>query len=240
MISIPEFITWLSGLDPSSHLTIDHGVSRLIASSTDTTPATSLILGGHHADAPAPTELTGQEPVITVADLLDMVGGTLTVAELTRLRQSIPRSSVRDSLSEVLAAAIDAQRNELARTATVFEPPAALAGCLSGARIAAQHPWVLGAVLHTVQRLSGIRIVRVRYDDIAHLCVADPATGRCYELGGDLEAWLYGDTGSPGDPARWIGDAIHDYTYGDLIPDQRHDYHLPPDQPNPTGATDGR
>ncbi|MGY1948475.1 hypothetical protein [Nocardia asiatica] len=237
MIFAHEFMTWLSGLDPSSRLTIDYGVVKLTAAPTDTTPAASLILAGDPSEPPASTDLAAQEPVITVEELLEMVGGTLTAAELTRLRQAIPRSSVRDSLGEVLAAAIDAQRDEFARAATVFDPPAALASCLAGASIAEHHPWILGAVLDTVQRLSGVRIVRVRYDDIAHLCIPDPATGRCYELDGALEAWLYGDSDSPGEPASWIGAAIHDYTFSDLVHIERYDYHLRPD---PVVAPDGR
>ncbi|GAA5091369.1 hypothetical protein [Nocardia iowensis] len=168
------------------------------------------------------------EAVITVVELLAMTGGVVLPSELDRVRQLIPRSSLRDALGDVVSAAIDSFRRELAASIPAFHPPPRLGGCFTACRLAEVAQATINDAFSALGGLSTLRIVRVTHCDIAIACIEDPTTGRFYELDGDLQSWLHGDEQSPGDPEFWIGEAIDDFTRVDLHPTGPHTYLLMP------------
>ncbi|WP_433574840.1 hypothetical protein [Nocardia brasiliensis] len=168
------------------------------------------------------------QAVITVADLLGVTGGVVLPAELDRMRQFMPRSSVFAALGDVASAVIDSFRRELAASIPVFHPPPRLGGCFTAAPLAEVAQAAINEAFSTLGALSTLRIVRVTYCDIAIACIEDPTTGRFYELDGELQSWLHGEQRSPGDPAFWIGAAIDDFTRVDLHPTGPHTYLFAP------------
>ncbi|MEV0297141.1 hypothetical protein [Nocardia sp. NPDC050710] len=63
-------------------------------------------------------------------------------------------------------------------------------------------------------------------DDAARLCVEHPATGRLFEIGERLDAWLHGDLDSPGRSDDWPGDPVDDIGRDELLPTGPHNYLL--------------
>ncbi|MBF6370093.1 hypothetical protein IU469_30950 [Nocardia puris] len=236
MLTVPDLIEWLTTLAPTSLVAIDDGgmVLEEISPGGHATGA-YLEVGGFVPD-PAEAPVGGLTasghaahpglPVISVSDLLGMLGGTLTHIELADVRVLIPRSSISDSLGDVLDAAIGERRHQL--TALLCEPadPSRFAGCLGTgtlARVPAEH---LDAVFAEFEIATGLPLIRVSGNDgVARVCVELP-TGRLLDLGEDLLAWLQGDEPALPPINAWIGEAALDLDPDELIPVGARDYVL--------------
>lgn len=108
MIEVSELMNWLSGLDSTGQVSVDEGRGALVeAREDDLTAATYIEVGdtttnvragkaGSAAVTAGPTRTTAplDLAVITVADLLGMVGGLITRAELDQVRARVTCSSI--------------------------------------------------------------------------------------------------------------------------------------------------
>ncbi len=166
-----------------------------------------------------------------MADLLALVGGSLTRAELPRVRAALRKSSVGDTFSEVVFAVITARRHELITGLRTFFNPGAFTGRLGSGPLAQLPGDHIGRLFGQIEIASGLSLMRVCCGDAARICVLDRETDRLFDLGEIFEAWLHGDAPLPGALTRWIGDPVDDFTYDELTRLGPHDYRLPEPAP---------
>ncbi|WP_040713620.1 MULTISPECIES: hypothetical protein [Nocardia] len=237
MIPVPELRTWAAGLDLSHHVGIDEGGLTLVEiPDHDRSSGAYLEVGGCDDD-PDPTDPPTMETgpvsaapgsvVVSVADLLALVGGTLTRAELPRVRAAIRDSSVGDTFSEVVFAVITARRHELLAGLREFFNPGAFTGRLTHRPLAELPSDHIGRLFGQIEHASRLSLMRVCCGDAARVCVLDRETDRLFDLGETFQAWLHGDAPLPGAVTGWIGDPVDDFTYDELTHIGRHDYRLP-------------
>ncbi|WP_216907637.1 hypothetical protein [Nocardia noduli] len=247
MIPVQQLRTWASGLDLSGHVGIDEGGLTLVEiPEHDRLSGAYLEVGGcdedpDPADPPPTRPTTDTEPVsaapgsvvVSVADLLALVGGTLTRAELPRVRAAIRKSSVGDTFSEVVFAVITARRHELITGLREFFNPGMFTGRLGRGPLAEVPGDHIGRLFGDIEIASELSLMRVCCGDAARLCVLDRKTDRLFDLGEIFDAWLHGDAPLPGPLTRWIGEAVDDFTYDELTRLGPHDYRLPAPAPAP-------
>ncbi|WP_216912961.1 hypothetical protein [Nocardia noduli] len=242
MIPVHELRTWSSGLDPSRHVGIDEGGLTLVEfPDRDPLAGAYLEVGGCDEDpdatdppptkTPVPVSAAPDEVVVSVADLLGLVGGSLTRAELPRVRAALRKSSIGDTFSEVVFAVITARRHELTTRLRAFFNPGAFTGRLGRGPLAAVPGDHIGRLFGQIERASELSVMRVCCGDAARLCVLDRDTDRLFDLGEIFDAWLHGDAPLPGPRTRWIGDPVEDFTYDELTRLGPHDYRLPDPAP---------
>ncbi|MET7772026.1 hypothetical protein [Nocardia sp. NPDC005366] len=242
MITVQELHTWAGGLDSSHHVGIAEGGLTLVEiPEHDRLSGAYLEVGGCDAD-PDPTDPpTAKTPgavsaapdavVVSVADLLSLVGGSLTRAELARVQAALRKSSVGDTFSEVVFAVITARRHELTTRLRAFFHPAMFTGYLGRGPLAAVPGDDIGRLFGDIEIASRLAVMRVCRGDAARLCVLDRATDRLFDLGEIFDAWLHGDAPLPGTLTRWIGDPVDDFAYDELTRLGPHDYRLPDPAP---------
>ncbi|MGN2634969.1 hypothetical protein ACTD5D_02000 [Nocardia takedensis] len=243
MISVPELRAWVSGLDTSGFVGIDEGGLTLVeVGDADLRTGAYLEVGGCDDDTEIePPSVTAVEPagvsaspgaaVISVADLLAMVGGSLTRTELPKVRAAIRNSSIGDSLGDVVFAVSSGRRRELTATLRALTDPDAFTTRLGPAPLISVSAERIGGLFAAIEEATGLSLIRVRCGDAARLCVEDRATGRLFEVGDTLESWLLGDATFPGLTAEWIGATVDDFTRDELTPTGPHDYQLPENTP---------
>lgn len=243
MICISELTSWLSGLDSTSHVGVDEGGLTLVEVRSNSLTAGAYIeVGGCDEDPDTRTDRTGSAAVtagparttaapylavITVADLLEMVGGTLTRAELEQVRARVKCSSIGEVLGDVVFAIIEARRRELTDSVRAFGDTTTFAGCLGAVPLASVPAERIGSLFTAIEAVTGLALVRVRCGEDAWLGVEDPISGRLFEVGDLFDAWLHGDGASPGSTAGWIGPVVDSFTCDELIQTGPHDYVLP-------------
>ncbi|MEV0297129.1 hypothetical protein [Nocardia sp. NPDC050710] len=173
-----------------------------------------------------------RQMLLSVPGLLRMLPGPLSTAELDRLRELIPASSVRDAVRENVFMLIQDRRDQLASAIAAGEPPSGLAGAL--------HEWpsleaipaqVIAEVCAQLSQFVGMRIVRVHGYGVTHLYFEDPTKVRFYSVEGDLTRWLRGHSSTPGLPADWIGEPVYDLPADELVETSPHDLVLPDPAP---------
>ncbi|MFD6105530.1 hypothetical protein ACFWFQ_22985 [Nocardia salmonicida] len=236
MITVSELLTWAATLDPTGRVGIDKDGLTLIELPARPATATGAFLeiGGYDDDAAShQATVTATEslvlarpgsPVIAVSDL-GMLVGPLTAAELRLIRTAIQGSTVYEALDEVVFAAFGARREALTRALCEFPDPDAFQGCLNDTVLDSAPAEVVG-ILARIRDATGLLLVLIRRGDAGRLCVEDPETGRLFDIGDDLDSWLRGDGDDPGEPAKWIGPAVEEFTRVDLTPTAAGDYQL--------------
>ncbi|WP_062985936.1 hypothetical protein [Nocardia anaemiae] len=243
MIEVFELMSWLSGLDSTGQVGVAEGGLRLVEVRNDDLTAGAYIEVGGCAEEPdTRTDQTGSAEVtagparttaapylavITVADLLGMVGGTLTRAELGQVRARVKSSSIGEVLGDVVFAVTEARRRELTDSVRAFGDGTAFAGCLGAVQLASVPAERIGSLFTDIETATGLALVRVRCGDDAWLGVEDPATGRLFEIDDLFDAWLHGDSASPGLTTHWVGHVVDSFTRDELIQTGPHDYVLP-------------
>ncbi|PPJ36444.1 hypothetical protein C5E45_20585 [Nocardia nova] len=170
--------------------------------------------------------------VVSVADLLAMVGGSLTRAELGRVRQAIRRSSIGEVLGDVVFGVITARQRELTTQLRPLTDPDAFAGRLGRELLSSVTGERIGRLFAEIEEATGLSLIRVCCSEAARLCVRDADTGRLFDLGDIFESWLHGDMPIPGPTALWIGEPVDDFTGDELTPTGPHDYRLPDPVPS--------
>ncbi|MGN2638815.1 hypothetical protein ACTD5D_22130 [Nocardia takedensis] len=241
MITIPDLRTWISGLDPFGHVGIDEGGLWLVEiPHDDRTTGAHLEVGGYDEDRdpPAPQAATtvvsppAEATVVSVADLLGMVGGNLTRDELPLVRAAIRRSSIGAALGDVVFSVIAARRCELSARLRPFTDPETFTGGLGRGLLSAVPGRRIAGLFAEIEAATGLSLVRVCFGAAARLCVHDRDTGRLFDLGEDFELWLHGDRPGPGSTQLWIGVPVDDFTRDELSPTGPHDYRLPEPSPD--------
>ncbi|MEV6334641.1 hypothetical protein AB0M12_07975 [Nocardia vinacea] len=244
MISVKELCTWVSGLGSRGFVGIDERSLTLVAVRDDALTGACLKVGGCEDDtgaAPRPSvtavesarvSAPGGAAVISVADLLAMVGHSLTRTELAAVRTAIRRSSIGESLGDVVFAVITGRRRELTTELRAFTDPDAFTARLGPAPLVSVASERISGLFAAIEEATGLSLIRVCCGDAARLCVEDRATGRLFEIGHTLELWLRGDITTPGLTAVWIGDPVDDFTRDELTRTGPHDYHLPEPSPH--------
>ncbi|MGW4367006.1 hypothetical protein ACWEKT_15295 [Nocardia takedensis] len=240
MITVQDLHAWVCGLDPFGHVGIDEGGLSLVEiREYDPRAGAYLEVGGCDED-PAPTgppPPPGLDPgpvsvepgaaVVSVADLLAMVGGSLTRAELPRVRAAIGNSSIGAALGDVVFSVIAARRRELTWRLRPVTDPDLFTGRLGPDPLSSVPSEHIGRLFARIEDATGLSVMRVCCGDGARLCVLDRGTGRLFDLGEDFEAWLRGDLPDPGPADGWIGAPTDDFTLDELTPTGPHDYRLP-------------
>ncbi|WP_406278999.1 hypothetical protein OH799_11195 [Nocardia sp. NBC_00881] len=243
MIAIFELMSWLSGLDSTGYVGVDKGAAALVeVRDNGLTAGACIEVGGRDEEIDTRTGQTGSAgvtagparttaapdlAVITVADLLEMVGGTLTRAELEQVRARVKCSSIGDSLGDVVFGVIEARRRELTDSVRAFGDTSAFAGCLGPTPLASVPAERIGSILTAIEAMTGLTLVRVRCGEDAWLGVEDPTSGRLFEIDDVFDAWLHGAGTSPGSTVHWIGPVVDSFTRDELIETGPHDYVLP-------------
>ncbi|WP_040698926.1 hypothetical protein [Nocardia vinacea] len=192
MIEVSELMNWLSGLDSTGQVGVDEGGGALVeVREDDLTAAAYIDVGdtttnvrtgkaGSAAVTAGPTRTTAplDPAVITVADLLGLVGTMITRAELDQVRARVKCSSIGD----VVFAVTEARRRELTHSVRGFGDGTAFAGCLGAEPLASVPAERIGSLLTDIETATGLALVRVRCGDDAWLGVDDPASGRLFEI----------------------------------------------------------
>ncbi len=160
-----------------------------------------------------------------------MVGGSLTRTELPLVREALPRSSIGETLGDVVFSVITARQRELTARLRAFFNPDAFTGHLGRGLLSAVPSQHIGRLFAQIERATGLSLMRVCCGDAARLCVHDRETGRLFDLGDSFELWLHGDLPIPGSTTLWIGAPVDDFTRDELTPVGPHDYRLP--EPTP-------
>ncbi|MEU6191357.1 hypothetical protein [Nocardia sp. NPDC047038] len=244
MISVQELHRWVAGLNTSSFVGIDEGSLVLVEVRDDEhLTGASIEIGGYEndtGDAPQPSAMAVEPArvsapleaaVISVADLLAMVDGSLTRTELSMVRAAIRKSSIGDSLGDVVFAVISERRRELTAELRPFTDPDAFTARLGSGPLVSVAAERIGGLFAAIKEATGLSLIRVRCGDAARLCIEDQATGRLFEIGDTLELWLRGDITTPGPTAAWIGAPVDDFTHDELTRTGPHDYQLPEPAP---------
>ncbi|WP_063043930.1 hypothetical protein [Nocardia pseudovaccinii] len=246
MISVQELHTWVSGLDTSGFVGIDDGGLTLVEVRDDE-PLTGAYLevGGCEDDTGAAPQLPSvtaveavrvnapaRAAVISVADLLGMVGGSLTRTELPQVRDAIRKSSIGETLGDVVFSVITARQRELTGQLRAFTDPDTFTGRLGQVLLSSVPGERIGGLFAEIEEATGLSLMRVCCGEAARLCVQDRGTGRLFDLGDIFELWLRGDLPIPGPTTLWIGEPVEDFTRDELTPTGPHDYRLP--EPAPT------
>ncbi|MEU6190754.1 hypothetical protein [Nocardia sp. NPDC047038] len=243
MISVPELRAWVSGLDTSGFVGIDESSLALVeVGDDDLLTGAYLEVGGCDDDTEIePPSVTAVEPagvsaapeaaVVSVADLLAMVGGSLTRTELPKVRAAVRNSSIGDSLGDVVFAVLAGRRRELTAVLRALTDPDAFTTRLGPAPLVSVASERIGGLFAAIEETTGLSLIRVRCGDTARLCVDDRATGRLFEVGDTLESWLLGEATLPGLTAEWIGAPVDDFTRDELTRTGAHDYQLPESSP---------
>ncbi|MEV4130329.1 hypothetical protein [Nocardia sp. NPDC049707] len=174
---------------------------------------------------PARTTAAPYLAVITAADLLGRLGGTLTRAELGQVRARVTCSRVGEVLGDVVFAVTEAHRRELTDSVRGFGDGTAFAGCLGAVPLVPAER--IGLLFTDIETATGLALVRVRCGEDAWLFVEDPASGRLFEIDDLFDAWLHGAGASPGLTAHWVGHVVDSFTRDELIQTGPHDYVLP-------------
>ncbi|MFF0532822.1 hypothetical protein ACFYT3_31165 [Nocardia amikacinitolerans] len=246
MITVHELRTWVSGLDLSGYVGIDQGGVTLVeVSADDPLSSAYLEVGGCDEDPdPVPPPVSpvldsttvSAAPgavVVSVADLLAMVGGSLTRSELPQVREAIRKSSIGETLGDVVFSVITARQRELTGRLRAFTDPDAFTGRLGRGLLSSVPGEHIGRLFAEIEEATGLSLMRVCCGEAARLCVRDPGTGRLFDLGEVFERWLHGDLPIPGSTALWIGEPVDDFTCDELTPTGPHDYRLPEPAPAP-------
>ncbi|MEU2040503.1 hypothetical protein [Nocardia niwae] len=235
---IAVLMRWLSSLDPSSYVGVDkYGLSLVETHLGSGSGGARIEVGGgnHSAEDTTPTGVPAHAArvsvlpdfaVVTVSDLQEMGGGRLTRTELEHVRAAIKRSTITESLCDVVFAVTETRRHELTDAVRAFPDASAYAGCLGVQPLASVPPERIASLLTEIETATGLALVRLRCGDEARLCVDDRATGRLFQLDATFEAWLSGYSAAPGPTVDWIGSAISDLTRDELVNSGPRDYVL--------------
>ncbi|WP_280312164.1 MULTISPECIES: hypothetical protein [Nocardia] len=244
MITVKELCTWVSGLDLSGYVGIDEGGLTLVEVREDDPASGAYLEVGGCEEGPAPAappsapvvdSSTVSAPagavVVSVADLLAMVGGSLTRTELSQVRDAIRKSSIGEALADVVFSVITARQRELTGQLRAFTDPDAFTGRLGQVPLSSVPGERIAGLFAEIEEATGLSLMRVCCAEAARLCVQDRGTGRLFDLGDIFEMWLHGDLPIPGPTTLWIGEPVDDFTHDELTRVDPHDYRLPEPAP---------